>query len=180
MRLHSIAIAVASACAVSACMTAGPSETAETTPAAIGSGILATGSQASVGTVTIIPGADGPEVAVSVSSMAPGTYGIHLHTTGRCDSPAFASAGPHWNPTARQHGRLNPMGTHHGDLPNLVVGANGSGTLRASVAGALTGEGGLFDTDGAALVLHARPDDERTDPTGNSGDRIACAVLSRN
>jgi superoxide dismutase, Cu-Zn family len=117
-------------------------------------------------------------VAVQVNPMPPGTYGVHVHALGRCDGPAFTTAGPHWNPTTRQHGRLNPQGTHHGDLPNLVVGADGSGRFEADLPGSSGGEGGLMDADGASLVVHARADDERTDPSGNSGDRIACAVLN--
>lgn len=173
--MRSIALFTTAAVVLSGCMT---DREARAAPTMFGSGILANASQASVGTVQIVQGNDGPEVSVSVSSMQPGTYGIHLHAIGRCDAPDFTSAGPHWNPTSRQHGRLNPQGTHHGDLPNLLVAQNGSGMLKAPLVGSVTGEGGLFDADGAAIVLHARADDERTDPSGNSGDRIACAVLS--
>ena len=100
---------------------------------------------------------------------------------GRCEGPAFASAGPHWNPTGRQHGTLNPAGHHLGDLPNLDVDATGRRPARIhhprrAPSG---GAGGLFDADGAALVIHAAPDDYRTDPSGNSGARIACGVLGR-
>ncbi len=165
---------------LAATLAAGCTTTARTddSASALGSGILANASGASIGTVRITQGTSGPEVTVAVSSMPAGTYGVHLHSVGRCDVPAFTTAGAHWNPTARQHGRLNPQGTHHGDLPNLVVAGNGSGTLRAPLVGALSGSDGLFDADGASLLIHARPDDERTDPSGNSGDRIACATLS--
>lgn len=111
--------------------------------------------------------------------MTPGTYAIHVHQVGRCERPGFTTAGGHWNPTTRQHGRLNPAGMHSGDLPNLEVRGDGRGQLSASVAGEVSGFDGLLDADGAAVVIHARPDDERTDPSGNSGDRIACAVLTR-
>lgn len=117
-------------------------------------------------------------LTVAVSSYAPGTYGMHVHAVGRCNAPDFTTAGPHWNPQSRQHGRLNPAGTHHGDLPNLVVPASGITNVRAPLPGVARGEGGLLDADGAALVIHASPDDERTDPTGNSGARRACAVLT--
>jgi Cu-Zn family superoxide dismutase len=111
--------------------------------------------------------------------MAPGVYGVHIHTVGRCDPPDFASAGPHWNPSGQQHGRNNPQGTHLGDLPNMMVGADGRGTLEIKVAGAsLAGRGAaLLDDDGATIVMHERPDDYRTDPSGNSGARIACGVF---
>lgn len=118
-------------------------------------------------------------VHVEAAGLAPGTYGVHLHTVGRCDPPGFASAGAHWNPAGRQHGRDNPAGPHLGDLPNLVVGADGRGTIDAAVAGGLAeGSNPLLDADGAAVVVHAQADDYRTDPSGNSGARIACGVLT--
>lgn len=123
----------------------------------------------------------GLAVHVEASGLAPGTYGVHLHAVGRCEAPGFASAGPHWNPTGRQHGRDNPAGAHLGDLPNLVVGGDGRGALDFTVAGAaLTGAGAsaLLDADGAAVLVHAQADDYRTDPSGNSGARIACGVLA--
>jgi superoxide dismutase, Cu-Zn family len=120
-------------------------------------------------------------VHLNVRGFAPGTHGVHLHETGRCDAPAFASAGPHWNPTNHQHGRLNPQGAHLGDLPNLEVGANGSGRISFAVpvpAGTAAGANPLLDVDGTALVIHATADDLRTDPSGNSGARIACGALT--
>jgi Cu-Zn family superoxide dismutase len=119
-------------------------------------------------------------VRIDAAGLAPGTYGVHLHAVGRCDPPAFASAGPHWNPAARQHGKDNPMGMHMGDLPNLVVGAGGRGGYEFAIADApLAGPSAdaLLDADGAAVVIHAQADDYRTDPSGNSGARIACGVL---
>lgn len=106
-----------------------------------------------------------------------GRHGVHVHAVGRCEGPGFESAGPHWNPTARQHGRLNPAGHHLGDLPNLEIGAHGAGQVRFAIPGATLAD--LLDADGASIVIHAAPDDERTDPSGNSGTRIACAVLAR-
>jgi Cu-Zn family superoxide dismutase len=120
-------------------------------------------------------------IHLTVRGAAPGTHGVHLHQTGRCDPPDFTSAGPHWNPTSHQHGRLNPMGPHLGDLPNLVVGANGRGRLDFAVpvpTGTATGANPLLDADGTAVVIHAAADDLRTDPSGNSGARIACGVLA--
>jgi Cu-Zn family superoxide dismutase len=123
-------------------------------------------------------GARGIEVRVQAAGLPPGHYGVHLHAVGRCEGPAFASAGPHWNPTGRQHGSLNPAGHHLGDLPNLDVDAQGAGRLEFAIAGASTsGAEGVFDADGTSLVIHAAADDYRTDPSGNSGARIACGVL---
>lgn len=123
----------------------------------------------------------GLAVHIEAAGLAPGSYGVHLHAIGRCDGPGFTSAGPHWNPTGRMHGRDNPGGMHLGDLPNLSVAADGRGSLDFVVAGATLSGGGandLLDADGAAVVVHAQADDYRTDPSGNSGARIACGILS--
>jgi Cu-Zn family superoxide dismutase len=111
-------------------------------------------------------------IRIAAEGLAPGVHGIHLHSVGRCDGPDFKSAGPHWNPAGRQHGHDNPMGAHMGDLPNLTAGADGR------AAASFTVEGDMADADGTSLVIHAKPDDNKTDPSGNSGDRIACAVLT--
>ncbi|HEX2205745.1 MAG TPA: superoxide dismutase family protein [Longimicrobium sp.] len=122
---------------------------------------------------------DSVRVRVDATRVPAGTHGTHLHAVGRCEPPGFTTAGPHMNPTNRQHGLRNPQGPHLGDMPNLVVGANGQGTLETTVAGRLTpGQAPIFDADGTALVIHARADDQVTDPSGNSGDRIACAVIA--
>jgi superoxide dismutase, Cu-Zn family len=118
-------------------------------------------------------------VRVEAAGLAPGTYAAHIHMTGRCDPPGFDSAGAHWNPTGRQHGNQNPQGQHLGDLPNLQVGTNGEGSFELGISGAELsgGRNAMLDADGAALVIHAAPDDYRTDPSGNSGARIACGVF---
>jgi Cu-Zn family superoxide dismutase len=138
---------------------------------------------ANIGTVRVFAEPTGLLLRVNATGLPPGVHGVHIHTTGRCDPPKFESAGPHWNPTQRQHGHQNPRGFHMGDLGNLGVGANGTLVAGLLVPGARMradsyGSGPVLrDADGAALVLHAKADDERTDPSGNSGDRIACAVL---
>jgi Cu-Zn family superoxide dismutase len=132
------------------------------------------------GTTSLAQSAQGTRVTAQVSGLAPGTYAIHLHAVGQCTPPDFKSAGPHFNPTAHQHGSLNPSGPHMGDLPNIDVGADGTGKLDATIAGLMLkgGTAPLLDADGAAVVLHAGPDDYKTDPTGNSGARIACGTLA--
>ena len=123
---------------------------------------------------------DGVRVRVESVTMTPDAYGIHIHAAGRCDAPGFETAGPHWNPTGRQHGKDNPLGMHRGDLPNLLVGADGRGILEYTIPDAWVSGGGrraILDGDGAAVVIHAQPDDFRTDPSGNSGARIACGVF---
>lgn len=114
-------------------------------------------------------------VTVVVKGLPRGEKGLHLHTIGQCEGPKFTSAGPHWNPHGTQHGRDNPMGAHSGDLPNISIGKKGSGKLKFEIPDMRLHN--LIDDDGAAIVIHAQSDDNRTDPSGNSGDRIACGVF---
>jgi Cu-Zn family superoxide dismutase len=116
---------------------------------------------------------------LTLHDMPPGVHGIHIHSVGKCDPPSFDSAGPHFNPTNNQHGMKNPKGPHAGDLPNIIIPASGKLETQIMVAGdrQWDGQGGILDGDGASLVIHANPDDYMTDPSGNSGPRIACAKL---
>jgi Cu-Zn family superoxide dismutase len=129
----------------------------------------------SIGTVRAWQTAGGVSFRISASGLPHGIHGLHVHAVGRCDPPDFASAGGHWNPAGKKHGMNNPAGPHAGDLPNVEVAANGVLTATVTLAGATMAS--LLDADGAALVLHAGPDDYMTDPSGNSGARIACAVI---
>ncbi|MEP6617948.1 MAG: superoxide dismutase family protein [bacterium] len=109
--------------------------------------------------------------------LAPGTHGIHIHATGQCTAP-FATAGGHWNPAVHQHGFDNPQGPHAGDMQNIVVGVDSAAAINVKTrSGTLRGPNGLLDADGAAIVVHAGPDDYKTDPAGNSGARVACGVI---
>jgi Cu-Zn family superoxide dismutase len=132
-------------------------------------------------TGTLSQAAGGIAVHIEAHGMKPGSYGIHVHAVGQCTGPGFASAGGHWNPAGRQHGRDNPLGMHAGDLPNLTIGPDGNGVLDFTIAGAQldSGPAPLLDGDGAAIVIHANSDDYKTDPSGNSGPRIACGVVQR-
>lgn len=130
------------------------------------------------GVATISKRSDGIFLSLSAEAPAAGTFGMHLHAVGKCQGPEFATAGPHWNPTMKQHGRDNPMGAHNGDLPNVVAGADNKLVLEQRLDDIiLEGPGGLLDTDGAALVIHEKADDYLTDPSGNSGKRIICGVF---
>jgi Cu-Zn family superoxide dismutase len=131
---------------------------------------------APIGTVRAWQTAGGVTLRVDASGLPHGVHGIHVHAVGRCDPPDFAGAGPHWNPAGKQHGFNNPAGHHAGDLYNVTVAANGVVGEAVTVPGA--GMASLIDADGAALVIHAAADDYVTDPSGNSGARIACAVLT--
>lgn len=139
---------------------------------------LATAQGAAAGAVSLAPVAGGIRLTGRVQGLAPGQHGIHVHAVGRCEGPDFASAGGHFNPAGRKHGLKSPEGHHAGDLPNLVVGPDGVGTIDAVADGAtLDGAATLLDADGSSVVVHAGPDDELTDPAGNSGGRVACGVV---
>lgn len=127
-----------------------------------------------IGTLMLEQAAGAVRITGGLSGLAAGEHGFHVHAVGRCDPP-FESAGPHWNPGNRRHGAQNPQGSHGGDLPNLRVSGDGIGDVDVSVPGRLRGE--VMDADGAAIVVHADPDDYRTDPSGNSGAPIACGVV---
>lgn len=130
------------------------------------------------GRVDIYRDSDGLRLELVARGFEAGTYGMHVHAVGQCTPPDFTSAGPHWNPTGAEHGRNNPRGAHHGDLPNLVVEPDMIGRASVRLVGTrFEGEGALLDADGAAFVIHAGPDDMQSDPSGNSGARIACGVI---
>lgn len=138
------------------------------------------GSGAVIGSVDVTEDANGTTLKIDVSGLETGLAGVHLHEVGSCDSPDFTSAGGHWNPAGAEHGRDNPAGAHLGDLANMGVNEGGDGRTTYLLAGVLR-EGTKFqiaDEDGTALVIHAGPDDYRTDPSGESGARVACAVLA--
>jgi Cu-Zn family superoxide dismutase len=134
-----------------------------------------------VGAATFTPVKGGVRVAVHVAGLTPGKHGIHIHAVGRCDPPDFKSAGPHFNPFGREHGLDNPKGAHAGDMPNLSVGEDGKASAVFTARGATLdgGPGSLFKPGGTAVVIHADRDDERSDPSGNSGARIACGVVEK-
>ena len=134
-----------------------------------------------IGTATLKQVKGGVNVHVQVAGLSPGKHGIHVHAAGKCDPPDFKSAGGHFNPTGKKHGAHNPEGAHAGDLPNLAVGKDGKASATFTAKGATLGlgDGSLLGADGTAIVIHADPDDEKTDPTGNSGARVACGVIQK-
>lgn len=140
---------------------------------------LLDGSGQRVGQVTASEDAGGALLQVHVRSLPPGSHGLHLHANPTCEPPDFSTAGGHFNPEGRQHGRHNPDGPHVGDLPNLVIGQDSVGRLQLRVEGYLLRAGERsIGAPGVALVIHALPDDEVTDPSGASGARIACAIIT--
>ena len=129
----------------------------------------------SIGTVRMWESPGAVTFRIEAGGLPLGIHGIHVHAVGRCDTPGFTTAGAHWNPAGRKHGTDNPAGPHAGDMPNVTVASNGVLGETVTLAGASFAS--LMDADGSALVIHAGRDDLRTDPSGNSGARIACAVL---
>lgn len=170
-----VAVLALPACAMDG--SAGPRDASVTERSATAAVRTSAGAERAVATATQI--GDSIRVTLNTTTMPRGTYGAHIHAVGRCDAPDFASAGPHWNPTAQQHGKNNPAGMHKGDLPNLLVGTDGRATLEITIPSARITGGTMpmLDADGAAIVVHEKADDYRTDPSGNSGGRIACGVF---
>jgi Cu-Zn family superoxide dismutase len=135
----------------------------------------------SVGTASLRETKDGLLIIVNANGLPQGLHAVHIHSVGKCDGPSFASAGGHFNPLGKKHGLSNPDGAHAGDLPDLYVNQDGVGRYGA-LLGSMTlssSETSIFDADGSAIVIHTAADDNRTDPAGNSGDRIACGVITK-
>ena|SRR5579862_137271 len=134
-----------------------------------------------IGTAKILSAKGGVKIEVNVSQLPPGTHGIHIHNVGKCQGPDFASAGPHLNPYTKKHGKDNPEGPHAGDLLNIEVNADGvaKATLHDTMVTLADGPNSVFHDGGTALVIHAKEDDYKTDPAGNSGPRIACGVIEK-
>lgn len=132
------------------------------------------------GTAQLLGSGSQVNISIALVGIPQGVHGVHLHMVGSCEAPDFASAGAHLNPEGRQHGMQNPAGAHMGDLPNVTIGGSGAGSASATLSGSRDAVlARLFDADGTAVVVHASGDDYRTDPSGNSGSRIACGVLTR-
>lgn len=134
-----------------------------------------------IGTATLTEGADGVKIAIVVSKLSPGPHGLHIHAAGKCEGPDFKSAGGHLNPEGKKHGLKSPEGPHAGDLPNLMVGSDGSAKTEVTTKQVTFKEGknSLLQPEGTALVIHVAEDDEKTDPIGNAGPRAACGVIKK-
>ncbi|AKQ64129.1 Superoxide dismutase [Myxococcus hansupus] len=131
-----------------------------------------------VGEITFEQTKHGVLIKGTLSNLPPGEHAFHVHEVGKCEAPAFTTAGGHFNPTKKAHGLLAPKGKHHGDLPNLYVGQDGKVQFDTFSQNGLTVKS-MFDKDGSAVVIHAKEDDYHTDPTGDAGGRIACGVVEK-
>lgn len=134
-----------------------------------------------IGTVSFLQLEEGVKVSIEASKLSPGQHGIHFHESGKCEGPDFKSAGGHFNPAKKEHGLENPAGAHAGDLPNLVADAEGRAraeftTERATLA---AGENSLLKEGGTSVVIHAKSDDQKSQPAGAAGDRVACGVIAK-
>jgi Cu-Zn family superoxide dismutase len=135
-----------------------------------------------VGNATFTEGPNGVTINATLQpgqqAVTPGEHGIHIHEKGSI-TPDFEAAGEHLNPTGASHGFNNPQGPHEGDLENIFVNDDGSASYtttdeRITLSG---GQNSLLDSDGSAMVIHESADDYQTDPSGDSGDRVAAGVI---
>ena len=137
----------------------------------------------SVGTAVVseVKGGSGVTIKLNLMNLPPGDHALHIHQNAKCEAPGFTTAGGHFNPDKKQHGMDNPAGHHAGDMPNFTVDAKGKAKTTVPDSSVNMGDGdhSVFANGGTALMIHAKADDMKTDPTGNAGDRIACGTITK-
>jgi len=135
-----------------------------------------------IGTMVLWDQSPGVALELHLHDLTPGEHAVHFHQVPKCEGPDFKSAGGHFNPEGKKHGFDNPEGHHAGDMKNFTVRADGTAPkihLEDADATLKDGPHSLFSNGGTAVVIHAKADDYKTDPSGNSGDRIACGVITK-
>jgi len=133
-----------------------------------------------VGDIVIWDEGTGVALELKLHDLTPGEHGIHFHQVPKCEGPDFKSAGGHFNPEGKKHGFDSPDGHHAGDMKNFTVGADGKASVRLEDSDVTLKDGPhSLLSSGAAVVVHAKADDYKTDPSGNSGDRVACGVITK-
>lgn len=154
-------------------------ETPPTPPPTAAATLESRSSSTTTGTATFTDENGKVTLKLEVAGATPGQHGAHIHAVGDCSAPDATSAGGHWNPATHNHGSPEGGEQHLGDLGNITVGQDGKGTLTISMAGWKLGDSSTSDVVGKAVVIHANPDDFTTQPTGNSGGRVACGVIAK-
>ncbi|MGN6462262.1 MAG: superoxide dismutase family protein [Pseudolabrys sp.] len=173
------AVAVAMAATVAPVATPALAQAPAQSPA-LANAVLKDKSGKEVGEANLTQTKNGVLIRLSVKGIEPGEHAFHVHAVGKCEAP-FTSAGGHFNPASHKHGLEAPEGAHAGDMPNLHVPQDGTLTVEVFNTMITLAKGqpnSVFDADGSALVIHAKADDNKTDPAGDAGDRIACGVVT--
>jgi len=141
---------------------------------------LKTSSGQDAGTASFKESKDGRQLSITLKlkNLPFGPHAVHIHQNPVCDAPDFKGAGGHFNPDHKQHGMLNPMGHHNGDLPqNISIGEDHTGEVHFNVDYLTLAPGAPNSILGTSIMVHEKADDMKTDPTGNAGNRIACGVI---
>lgn len=175
-------LAIATVVALAACSSApkAPDKPVATSTAKHATVNLASASASLVsGKLNVMPMGDGVHLTGEVGGFAPySVHAIHIHEKGDCSAADATSAGGHFNPGGSAHGKVDHGAHHGGDMDNIVANAEGVATVNVHASGVTLGGGAANDVAGKAVIVHASPDDYKTQPTGNAGGRVACGVIT--